>query len=203
MPTRVERPLYLPCETCGVLLQQGATKPRRFCSPCRTERYRYRYQPLKPCRDCGATRSRAPRAGRCEDCAAARDAAEAARRARLAAAPLVPSYNVVHARLRRKKGKARERVCAGLCGAQAVEWSYNHSGVEELHELRKGRSVSYSADLEQYDPLCKPCHHLRDGSSITKEGYRGSAVERANQRRHAQAQRRHAQAASFRTVTNW
>jgi hypothetical protein len=64
------------------------------------------------------------------------------------------SYSGVHYRLRAERGLAREYPCADNCGEQAVSWAY-----KEPH--------GFSVNLDDYRPLCWPCHMQRDLS--TKE----------------------------------
>lgn len=67
------------------------------------------------------------------------------------------SYNAVHLRLGRERGKAREHSCS--CGREAQTWSYDHGDSAALLDER-GRP--YSTDLDHYQPLCVPCHNRRD-----------------------------------------
>lgn len=69
---------------------------------------------------------------------------------------LVPTYDGVHARIARARGKASEHTCS--CGAQAKDWAYDHSDPNEL----TGRGGPYSLDIMRYDPMCQSCHQLLD-----------------------------------------
>lgn len=71
------------------------------------------------------------------------------------------SYDSAHGRVRRWRGSARLLKCIG-CGNQAEEWSYNRAAENELTELRQGSLVTYSSNVEDYDPRCKVCHRNFD-----------------------------------------
>lgn len=73
------------------------------------------------------------------------------------------TYTAVHRRLRAWAGAASEYECVG-CGASAVDWSYNGQAKDPLHDEhpRTGKRVEYSADLTDYEPVCRSCHTLRD-----------------------------------------
>lgn len=76
-------------------------------------------------------------------------------------------YIAVHQRIYDKRGKASTYPCVD-CGGQAKDWSYNHSGIDEItrDESRGEKTVrlTYSIDLSQYDPRCKSCHWAFDTS---------------------------------------
>ena len=72
-----------------------------------------------------------------------------------------PSYAALHKRIFYKRGRAVAHDCVD-CGNSANEWSYNHSGVGELEGFDKGMAVTYSVDIEQYEPRCIPCHRSKD-----------------------------------------
>lgn len=69
------------------------------------------------------------------------------------------TYIGAHCRLQRERGPATQHACID-CGAPAIEWSYNHSDPNELHDAR--RKCEYSADPGNYDPRCKSCHNRID-----------------------------------------
>lgn len=77
------------------------------------------------------------------------------------AEPDPDSYNAVHIRLGKARGKASSKQCVD-CGSPATEWAYNRSGVAEKSTIRNGYPVVYSTDIAQYDPCCGPCHYGRD-----------------------------------------
>ena len=64
------------------------------------------------------------------------------------------SYVAVHRRLRKERGPARDHACAE-CGQQAAEWAYSNAAVDELDA---GGAYGHSENLDEYRPLCKPCH---------------------------------------------
>jgi hypothetical protein len=75
------------------------------------------------------------------------------------------TYSAVHQRLVRWRGKASGHPCVD-CGQPAQDWAYNGKAAEPLTEphQRSGRSVEYSADANDYDPMCRSCHTIRDKS---------------------------------------
>jgi len=77
-----------------------------------------------------------------------------------------PSYNTLHKRLELVRGRAKNFTCVG-CGQRAENWAYNHSGAKELTSTAKfpnGKTstVTYSTDIDDYDPMCVACHGRRD-----------------------------------------
>jgi hypothetical protein len=76
-------------------------------------------------------------------------------------------YNGAHVRVRRERGNATLHLCVD-CGGLALEWSYDHSDLNELIEEGK----RYSADPQYYQPRCKPCHESFDGHSVGWTVYR-------------------------------
>src|ERR1700722_3402727 len=56
-------------------------------------------------------------------------------------------YRAIHARLRRKRGRAAGMPCTD-CDGTAIKWSWRHDTDPE--------------DLNNYDPRCKQCHVLYD-----------------------------------------
>jgi hypothetical protein len=73
--------------------------------------------------------------------------------------PREGSYEAAHRRVARERGRASGHLCAD-CGAPAVDWSYNHSGVMERRD--RASLMSYSLDVRQYDARCRPCHRAYD-----------------------------------------
>ena len=73
-------------------------------------------------------------------------------------------YNNMHQKVRRVRGKASEHDCS--CGQPARHWAYNHSGVDEAQGFGDGygagQLMTYSYDVDQYDPMCVPCHKKFD-----------------------------------------
>lgn len=70
------------------------------------------------------------------------------------------SYAQVHHTLRIQRGRAAEHRCP--CGAQAEEWSYDHTDTNEITGVHCASVVVWSLDLTRYQPLCITCHRLRD-----------------------------------------
>lgn len=63
-----------------------------------------------------------------------------------------PGYSAVHLRLKVSRGKAADFLCVD-CGQQANHWSYKYGG---------GGGLSYSANLDDYEPRCRSCHMKLD-----------------------------------------
>ncbi|NQX34044.1 hypothetical protein [Herbiconiux sp. VKM Ac-2851] len=82
------------------------------------------------------------------------------------------TYTHAHVKVARWRGKAAEHPCL-LCdnGTPAEEWSYRGGSEyeqteERIQRTRKGTEsrhfLSWSPDINAYDPLCKPHHLERD-----------------------------------------
>lgn len=71
------------------------------------------------------------------------------------------SYIGVHARLRRRRGRAAEFRCVG-CGDRALDWSYDNADPDELTDAAGRR---YSTDLARYQPRCAQCHSSYDSAA--------------------------------------
>ena len=69
-------------------------------------------------------------------------------------------YYAVHYRLR-KRGPASDHACVD-CGAPAKEWAYDRQDPNELVGIAGGAQVTYSADLDRYQPRCGSCHKRLD-----------------------------------------
>lgn len=74
------------------------------------------------------------------------------------------NYCVVHQRLKKTKGSARGYKCES-CGKQAKHWAYNHSSPDERMEEVSGYILPFSPNLEDYIPMCVPCHKALDLSA--------------------------------------
>jgi hypothetical protein len=72
----------------------------------------------------------------------------------------IPTYTAMHRRVKAKRGKASNYQCP--CGAQARQWSYDHSDPDQVWEMMGGYLLPYSLDPALYDPLCTFCHRRRD-----------------------------------------
>lgn len=71
------------------------------------------------------------------------------------------NYWVVHRRVMRAKGKAREYPCY-LCGKDAEQWALDHSCSSTYVEEIDGKDWIYSLDIDDYYPLCRACHRKAD-----------------------------------------
>lgn len=144
-------------------------KPGNYCTEC-ARAYRRAYYKPKPRRTCATTGCATLVTADRTHCAGHTP------RPPRPDPPRSTTYRAVHKRVSMARGKAREYTCQ--CGAQAEQWAYNHSDPAELTQQWNGKTVTYSADVMHYDPLCRGCHVRRDGN-----GYIGSELERRNNTR--------------------
>ena len=77
--------------------------------------------------------------------------------------PVSETYQAVHKRLDRWRGKATNYSCIG-CSVKADNWSYDHADEDERVEVRNGRTYVYSINLDHYHPMCFGCHTRLDHS---------------------------------------
>lgn len=71
-----------------------------------------------------------------------------------------PSYNGMHQRLERERGKASEYDCV-TCDGPAFQWSYDGLDPDELVEPGGAR---YSPNPDHYRPMCVRCHNQHEHS---------------------------------------
>lgn len=86
-----------------------------------------------------------------------------------------PSYQALHDRLRRYRGRASEHRCVE-CGGQAQDWAYDHSDPEAVVTKVGKKRIAYSTDLSRYQPMCRRCHIQFDAAQ--SRNTRRAAVER-------------------------
>lgn len=127
------------CSRCGQDKPQPEWSPTDWnrggwCRDCRSTYYRARYTP-KP-------RPRRPKP---------------------APKPRTYSttYSATHQRLRKTRGSATDLACVA-CQGPAHEWAYDRTDPEELTAPWNGKTVTYSADIDHYQPMCKGCHWKLD-----------------------------------------
>lgn len=70
------------------------------------------------------------------------------------------TYNAVHLRHRKVKGRAGDRKCIE-CSGPASHWAYDNADPAEK-VAPEGR---YSTDPDHYQPMCVPCHKAFDTNS--------------------------------------
>lgn len=87
-----------------------------------------------------------------------------------------PTYGAIHLRLNREAGAARHHMCE--CGQPAEQWAYQHTGDPELVD-EQGRH--YSADLDDYEAMCRSCHNKFD----IAHGQRGPSFEKYQAKAHS------------------
>lgn len=77
--------------------------------------------------------------------------------------PVAITYDQAHHGIRRTRGAASSHACLN-CGDPAAHWSYRNTSATELEGVMRGRpgTVRYSANPDDYDPLCVMCHRIRD-----------------------------------------
>ena len=63
-------------------------------------------------------------------------------------------YHRAHRAVERARGKAKDHTCL-VCGQPAYDWALK----TELHIFG---SRSYSDNVDDYEPLCRSCHRMRD-----------------------------------------
>lgn len=74
-----------------------------------------------------------------------------------------PCYESAHQRLRNARGPAAEYDCT-LCGSPAREWAYDGRDPDELTQQRGASTMTYSTNLNRYNPMCAPCHRAHDAA---------------------------------------
>lgn len=121
--------------------------------------------------DCGATvliRSGQFNSGKTTSCGCRKAEAVAARN-RTAMRDIV-TYTAAHYRVYEARGRAKNYACVD-CGANALDWSYDGSDPDELHEDRPVSGgttrATYSLDVTRYVPRCRSCHCKFDRSVRT------------------------------------
>lgn len=96
-----------------------------------------------------------------------------------------PSYDLLHKRVYRSRGKASERDCVG-CDNQADEWSQLHG-------------TDGTDPLNHYQPMCVTCHRQYDGwDEMISEAQRRRWANIPQERRKASVESREKNAESQR-----
>ena len=77
------------------------------------------------------------------------------------------TYSGMHHKVRRVLGSSTLQSCVS-CGSDAGQWAYTHDAVNELEEIEQsGYTVRYSADVNDYQPMCVPCHKNFDKDRVS------------------------------------
>lgn len=128
----------------------------------------------------------------CAACAATRRsrAARSAARTRLRGRPFPAEpndYQAAHALVRRVRGAASAWQCMD-CDARAEQWAYRPDGPHARVTLEpsgggKTQRRQWSPRPEDYDPLCRRCHGIRD------RGEYGTGYRHDREKRRAYAKR--------------
>lgn len=80
------------------------------------------------------------------------------------------TYEAIHGRMRRDRGRASEYWCDS-CDARAYDWAYLRD-VEDLQRIVDEKGRAYSRDyFEMYVPMCRPCHRQADLKTHCKHGH--------------------------------
>ena len=69
-------------------------------------------------------------------------------------------YRAAHWRTQVDRGAATGYPCTD-CGRQAEHWSYDHTDPDER---TSDTGQAYSLDVSRYEPRCRPCHAVYDGT---------------------------------------
>jgi len=73
-----------------------------------------------------------------------------------------PTYQAIHGRLRKQRGKATGYACIS-CSSPAHSWAYDRQDPDQRTEVQSnGTTVTFSADLDRYQPMCDSCHNKLD-----------------------------------------
>lgn len=74
----------------------------------------------------------------------------------------VVRYSTAHWRIRKSKGSANDHSCVD-CGGAAEQWSLMHIAQDVLTEVGgQSDGKTYSLNIDDYEPRCRPCHTLFD-----------------------------------------
>jgi len=97
----------------------------------------------------------------------------------------VPTYGVVHWRIRKHRGSASEHTC-GNCENQASSWAYMHDCEDELSDERG----TYCPHTDHYSAMCESCHTQFDGryGEMHKQAILTDAVVMEMRQRYATGQ---------------
>lgn len=73
------------------------------------------------------------------------------------------SHRAVHKRLVRDRGAAGNHKCT-TCSNPANAWAHNWSTWEDVAQDIRGKRMTFSTNLDAYQPLCHSCHNELDRS---------------------------------------
>lgn len=71
------------------------------------------------------------------------------------------SHRAVHKRLIVDRGTAREHVCVD-CGNRSEAWTHAWSTWENVAQDIHGKRLTFSTNLDVYEPRCHTCHNRLD-----------------------------------------
>lgn len=74
----------------------------------------------------------------------------------------VVGYTAMHYRIRSARGSAKTQACVD-CGNPANHWSYDLSDSEPLVD----KGLTFSLDMNRYEPRCSHCHSVHDRKEQT------------------------------------
>lgn len=76
---------------------------------------------------------------------------------------IVWNYQYAHVQLRKQRGKASSYACVE-CGKPAKDWALRHDVPQQLCPIQ---NLTYTLDVQGYQPMCRSCHNTYDMSVIT------------------------------------
>ena len=79
------------------------------------------------------------------------------------------SYEAVHYRVRRDRGRADAHECVvEACDRPATEWAWDHTGPSREGIGYRGNPITWGLDIATYQPMCTPHHRQIDrGGTLT------------------------------------
>lgn len=101
---------------------------------------------------------------------------------------VVNSYEGMHAKVRKLKGKATERECVD-CGKRADHWSLNANAEEIIAQVatNKDHRKMFSRNLDDYEARCRKCHSKYD---LEHELLRGPMGNRSGNARNKNSEQK-------------
>lgn len=71
------------------------------------------------------------------------------------------THRAVHKRLVARRGSARNQICVD-CSGPADAWTHRWGTWENVAQDLRGKRLTFSTDLDAYEPRCHPCHNTLD-----------------------------------------
>lgn len=89
----------------------------------------------------------------------------------------IPGYDAAHKRVVRSRGSATTYTCV-RCGSAAKHWALTSAPL--LFDADKG--LGYSLNVDDYAPMCVPCHYRFDGKRCVQDPRSGRVLGCASAR---------------------